>query len=73
MFQYYYFFSIVYVSVLVVVYLNECISLAYGEDVTLACGSDQLCDGIKSGIEGAMHYICRHFLMNSQTLKKIGE
>lgn len=35
--------------------ISKAVCYATTVDVELACGSDQLCGGVKSGIEGAIH------------------
>jgi hypothetical protein len=40
---------------------EKVMSIVTGEDVMEACGSDQLCSGVKAGIEGAIHAISEKF------------
>ena len=40
---------------------EKIMSIVTGEDVMEACGSDQLCSGVKAGIEGAIHGISEKF------------
>ena len=35
--------------------LGKCVLQACGEDETHACGVDQLCSGLRCGIEGSIH------------------
>eukprot|EP00957_Ditylum_brightwellii_P121370 9255890-Ditylum_brightwellii.AAC.1 len=35
--------------------MRKCIILVCGEDATQACGIQQLCSGLKAGIEGVVH------------------
>ena len=42
------------------------LSLWRGEDVQLACGTDQLCSGLKAGIEGEIHSATKFREKNSE-------
>jgi len=44
--------------------MAKCIILATGDDVIQTCGYDQLCVGIKSGIEGAIHFMSDYYEEN---------
>ena len=47
--------------------LGKAVCYATRVDVELACGSDQLCGGVKSGIEGAIHAMTGLFLQHGAT------
>ena len=45
--------------------IGKAVCYATRVDVELACGSDQLCGGVRSGIEGAIHAMTSLFLQHS--------
>ena len=47
--------------------IGKAVCYATRVDVELACGSDQLCGGVKSGIEGAIHAMTSLFLQHGAT------
>ena len=47
--------------------VGKAVCYATRVDVELACGSDQLCGGVRSGIEGAIHAMTNLFLQHGAT------
>ena len=47
--------------------VGKAVCYATRVDVELACGSDQLCGGVRSGIEGAIHAMTSRFLQYGAT------
>ena len=47
--------------------IGKAVCYATRVDVKLVCGSDQLCGGVKSGIEGAIHAMTSLFLQHGAT------
>ena len=47
--------------------IGKAVCYATRVDVELACGSDQLCGSVKSGVEGAIHAMTSLFLQHGST------